>query len=1164
MQLQQMVAVQLRSPEAEAVEAHVEACASCQQQLDKLTNTRDFQGRQRPASLEPWEESAPKELHPALAGAESGEDFLRQLAKDLPTNMWVFQEPGGRGAAGTSPPTNAIVAATADQPVVVGYDILGKLGRGGMGVVYQARQRDARRVVALKMILAGAQARPDEMARFRTEIEAVARLQHPYIVQIFEVGAQDGRPYFSMEFADGGSLAQQFAGIPWPGRRAAHLLEQLGRAIHYAHERGVLHRDLTPANVLLMADGTPKITDFGLAKILLGEPGLNTPGCQTQSGAILGTPSYMPPEQAAGRSKEIGPAGDVYALGAILYEMLTGRPPFRAETPLETLRQVIAEEPVPPSRLQPHLPRDLVTICLKCLRKESVKRYASASALAEDLRRFQAGEPILARPIRSWERAVKWARRRPATAALLALVVFVATLGFGLVTWQWRRATAVGEELAAQTKELKSKNYARNIALAANELASSNVGRAEELLDECPDGLRGWEWHYLKRLSQAPPVTLPTGERIGLGHAADLAFSPLDGRLLAAPSRGREIKIWDASTGRELRTLSGHADRILRLAFSPDGRLLASGSEDKTVKVWDVTIGHLLCTCPHEGRVHGLTFSPDGRYLASAGGDNRVKIWESRRLGETMTATPLRDFPGYFFQLRLGNVAFSPDGRFLASGSEEDTVRVWDVTTGREVHTLRGHTEPVYSVAFSADARSLASKGWDNRILVWDLATGRMAFPPLGRGDLDSSGAWSMALSPDGRRLAQGGGHRNGEITLYDALTGQTALTLHGHTERITCVVFSPDGKRLASASFDKTVRLWDTETGEELLALRGHKDLVGRVLFDPSGWRLASSSEDGTVRVCDGTPLGKDIDPRVRTLRTDAGIVYGVAFSPDSRWLASGGGQVGKPGEVKVWDTASAQELHALPGHTNRVFSVAFGPEGILATAGADAMVKFWDTRTGQEVRTFPSFRGAVHSVALSPDGRRLATCDTSMTAKLWDLTTGQPVTLRGHGGFVHSAVFSPSGERVATAGVDGTVRLWDATDGKAVFPFRGHTTRVLRAVFSPNSELVASTDTDGKVLIWNAATGSVLYTFPGDGEYVLGLAFSPDGRRLAAASWQEVKIWDLTKTHETPQKLGGLAGTICGVAFSPDGKYLAAAGGYKGKGEIKIWDVTLWENRP
>jgi serine/threonine-protein kinase len=322
--------------------------------------------------------------------------------------------------------------ASASHGSPAGYDILAELGRGGMGVVYQARQNGLERTVALKMILGGGHASGSDLARFRTEAEAIARLQHPHIVQIHEIGEHQGLPYFSLEFCGGGSLDSKLAGTPLPARDAAALLEKLALAVQAAHEKGVIHRDLKPANVLLTEDGTPKITDFGLAKKLITEPGASATGAGiTQAGSVMGTPSYMAPEQAGGKSNEIGPACDIYALGAILYECLTGRPPFMAATALDTILQVVSEEPVPPTRLNRKVPRDLETICLKCLAKQPARRYGSAAALAEDLGRFQRGEPIRARPVGPVERLWRWGRRKPALAGMLAAV---SLLGVAVVT----------------------------------------------------------------------------------------------------------------------------------------------------------------------------------------------------------------------------------------------------------------------------------------------------------------------------------------------------------------------------------------------------------------------------------------------------------------------------------------------------------------------------------------------------------------------------------------------------------------------------------------------------------------------------------------------------------------------------------------------------------
>jgi WD40 repeat protein len=905
-----------------------------------------------------------------------------------------------------------------EMPSVPGYEILELLGRGGMGVVYKARHTRLDRVVALKMLLAGTHAGSTELARLRREAEAAAHLQHPHIVQIYEVGewcTEHGgplMPYLALEFVDGPSLKDELGGTPWPAQRAAALVETLGQAIHLAHQRGVIHRDLKPANVLLTADGTPKIADFSLAKRLEVGPEVSAANL-TQSDAIVGTPSYMAPEQASGKSRHIGPLVDIYALGAILYEALTGRPPFQGANVLDTLEQVRNQEPIPPSRFQPKLPRDLETICLKCLEKEPHKRYTDASALAEDLRRFRVGKPVRARPVRTWERCVKWARRRPAIAALLASVVFVTALGFGLVTWQWLRAETAGQALADKAGELEVRNYFKNLALAERELSVNNVGRAEEILDTCPERLRGWEWHCLKRLRYGH---FPAFQQ----HAA-AAYGPV---------------------------------------FSPDGRYLASGARDGTVKISEVTTGREILTFKRPGHdIYSVAYSADGQRLATGDKDGLIVVWS------TTTGEMLQKLEGH--KATVGSVLFSPDGNWIASGYWDQTVKLWDAATGSEIYTFKGYKGAAGVVGFLPGGRDLVTRSAGGTVIVWNTTTGREISSFRDQVERLQCGA----LSHDGGRLALGG--QDGLVTICDLATGQKILTLPGHTLTVAGLAFSHDGRRLVSGGYDKTLKVWDTTTGQETLTLHGHSDTVNGLAFSPSGEHLASASRDGAVNLWDARPLpATEKEPQALTLRGHNDRVLGVTFSPDGLRLASASWD----GTVKLWDAHTGKETLTFCEHTDYVWAVAFSPDGRrVASTGWDSQVRLWDPTTGRQTHA-PLFGGGgpILSVAFRPDGRQLAATMATGKVKVWDPATAQVHTLAAHNGSrAQSVAFSPDGRRLVSASWDGELKIWDTTTWNLLHTLPGYRSTVRCVAISPDSRRLASASEDGTVKIWQMETG-------------------------------------------------------------------------------------------
>lgn len=1019
-----------------------------------------------------------------------------------------------------SRPDNQLSHEPASLPA--GYELVDELGRGGMGVVYLARQVRLDRLVALKMISRGSHAGPQERLRFQLEAEAVAALQHPHIVQLHEVGEVHGSPYLVLEYIAGGTLAEQIRGKPFSCAEAARIVSALARAVDYAHRRGVLHRDLKPANVLVGSDGVPRITDFGLAKRLHGELPRDAAAGKTRTGEVLGTPSYMSPEQATGRTREIGPASDVYALGAILYEAITGSPPFKAETAVATLLQVTTQEPTPPTRLRRGVPRDLETICLKCLAKAQTERYASAESLADDLQRFLAGEPILARPVGRWERTIKWVRRQPASAALLLVSALTALALVGVLVGSWYHLQLqethlqLRDAFAAETRA----TYSRQILLAQNEWQENHVDRAEELLDALPSETKGnWEWRYLKRLCHTELLTL-TGHKAAV---RGLAYSP-DGRYLASVSPDKSVKIWNGATGQAIATLHGHENFVFSVAFSRDGRFLASGSGQGAVKVWEVGTWKPLLdlqvaakvpsrTPKGQNIVASLAFSPDGQHLAGAYEDNKARLW---RLDSGELVQTLEGHLG-----AVTSIAYSPDGRLLASAAKDRTIRLWEPDSGTLLRTLAGHTQGVTSIAFLPDTPRLLSGSEDQTVRLWDLSTGQQTQV----FERHQRAVWSVTVSSDGDRLASAS--EDDSVQVWNARNLRFEFSLRGHGKHVYSVAFRPDGQQLATATHDGTIKLWDANQRSEASLLRppGNPEEANSVAFSPDGRWLASAWNDATIRVW-------DMQARVwqHTLQGHTASVNGVGFSPDGRWLASASDDQ----TVRIWDIATGQCVSCLRGHTARVWSVVFSPDGSwLASA------------SGEDKK-------------LPPDAN-----DT--TVRIWQAATGRLThVLKGHTARVSSLAFSKDGEQLASAACDHSIRLWNVRSGQEVLVIdgdrwddtkRGRSTgRIYTVAFSPDGKLLASGSEDHHIHLWNARTGRHENAFPGRFS-VWSVAFHPQGKRLASG-WNDntIRLWDL-QTGVEVLALRGHTDSVNSVAFSPDGDFLASC---SWDHTIRLWNAT------
>jgi WD40 repeat protein/serine/threonine protein kinase len=1084
------------------------------------------------------------------------------------------------------PPPTIVHETSAQVGTVIGpYKLMEQIGEGGFGLVFVAEQlAPVRRKVAVKVIKPGMDTR-DVIARFEAERQALAMMDHPNIARVLDAGAtESGRPYFVMELVRGVPITDYCDKNRLTPRERLELFVVVCQAVQHAHQKGIIHRDLKPSNVMVtLHDGRPlvKVIDFGVAKAL--HQSLTEKTIYTRFAQMVGTPLYMSPEQAEMGGLDIDTRTDIYSLGVMMYELLTGTTPFDkkrvAKAAYDELIRMIREEEPPkpstrlsqstaslpaiaehrrtePARLSKMFRGDLDWITMKALEKDRTRRYESASGLAADVQRYLHDEPVEASPPSAGYRLRKLARRHRAalvTSAAFAVLLIGDAIGGTWMAFREKSMRETSDQNAAlavqnaQRAQAETENaqaergiadQQRKRAEAERGRADANAARADQGRQQAEKARNGAEAEKQRADANAAEAERRRAEAVSERNRAEELSRQAEHRVYAVQIAGAH-RDWDNN---DVEGAWQHLDKCRTdLRGWEYGYLLARFTQNqRTLR-------------GHQAPITCTSFSPDGRRIVSSSADGTVKIWEptSGRLLKTLDG---QNGP-------ITSAAFSPDGKRIVAGSWGNVATVWDASSGREVLCLAGHARAVSTVAFSPDGKQIVSGSWDETLKIWDAVSGRALRTLKGH----TNPVTSAVFNRNGTQVASGA--EDSTVRIWDVASGQEVRTLKGHSGFVSGVAFSPEGDRVASSSHDGTVRVWDVASGKPTLKASspGSLGIIASVAFSPDGKKVVSGDQAHTVKLWDAQN-GREL----LALKGHTDIVTSVGFSPDGTRLVSGANDA----VVKVWVPAVADQ--ASPGrfleHLGRVTSVAFSPDGQrIAGAAWNGTIKIWDAADGRELVTLHGRVDRPARVAWSPDGKRILTESFNLhdRAKLWDASSGNELlTLAAGGAMVSDAAFSPDGKQIAGGCFQSPLRMWEAATGKVVQSFENVQTVNCLAYRRDGKQIVCGTSLDG-ITIYDASNGKQLVTFqaPPDskwrflklGQEILEVAFSPNAKYVVSRRMNEktLVVWDAL-TGQPAHTLEGHSATVTSLAFSPDGQRILSG---SEDSTLKLWDVETGE---